>query len=177
MSMSLDGYIAGPDDGPGNPGGDGFGRLHEWIPDGETVRSPGPAGQLIGEMEATGAVRAAYRGTGRSLQWPSPRRADLRAQPPAAVSLGGQLPAGDVRGRRHRQCHGAGEGRRRGPRRAGAWRVHGAAALEAGVLDELQIHPWVPKTRATWPDALLAAGHSAPCQAHARPVLACRGVR
>ena len=35
---------------------------------------------------------------------------------------------------------------------------------------------WVPKTRATWPDALLAAGHSAPCQAHASPVLACRGV-
>jgi hypothetical protein len=30
MSMSLDGYIAGPDDEPGNPGGDGFGRLHEW---------------------------------------------------------------------------------------------------------------------------------------------------
>ncbi len=35
---------------------------------------------------------------------------------------------------------------------------------------------WVPKTRATWPDALLAAGHSAPRQAHASPVLACRGV-
>src|SRR6185437_15648488 len=30
MSMSLDGYIAGPDDEPGNPGGDGFMRLHEW---------------------------------------------------------------------------------------------------------------------------------------------------
>ena len=27
MSMSLDGYIAGPNDGPGNPGGDDFGRL------------------------------------------------------------------------------------------------------------------------------------------------------
>jgi hypothetical protein len=26
MSMSLDGYIAGPDDKPGNPGGDGFMR-------------------------------------------------------------------------------------------------------------------------------------------------------
>jgi hypothetical protein len=26
MSMSLDGYIAGPNDEPGNPGGDGFGR-------------------------------------------------------------------------------------------------------------------------------------------------------
>ena len=35
---------------------------------------------------------------------------------------------------------------------------------------------WVPKTRATWPDALLAAGHSAPRQAHVSPVLACRGV-
>jgi hypothetical protein len=29
MSMSLDGYIAGPNDEPGNPGGDGFMRLHE----------------------------------------------------------------------------------------------------------------------------------------------------
>ena len=35
---------------------------------------------------------------------------------------------------------------------------------------------WVPETRATWPDALLAAGHSAPRQAPASPVLACRGV-
>ncbi len=31
MSMSLDGYIAGPNDEPNNPGGDGFGRLHEWF--------------------------------------------------------------------------------------------------------------------------------------------------
>ena len=31
MSMSLDGYIAGPNDEPGNPGGDGFDRLHEWF--------------------------------------------------------------------------------------------------------------------------------------------------
>jgi hypothetical protein len=30
MSMSLDGYIAGPNDEPGNPGGDGFDRLHKW---------------------------------------------------------------------------------------------------------------------------------------------------
>ena len=31
MSVSLDGYIAGPNDEPRNPGGDGFDRLHEWI--------------------------------------------------------------------------------------------------------------------------------------------------
>ena len=43
MSMSLDGYIAGPNDEPGNPGGDGFMRLHEWFvaPDGEFFRPPG----------------------------------------------------------------------------------------------------------------------------------------
>jgi hypothetical protein len=29
--MSLDGYIAGPNDEPDNPGGDGFDRLHELI--------------------------------------------------------------------------------------------------------------------------------------------------
>ena len=53
MSMSLDGYIAGPNDEPDNPGGDGFDRLHEWIvtPDGEFGRPAGPAGQLCDEME------------------------------------------------------------------------------------------------------------------------------
>src|SRR5690349_13266652 len=38
MSMSLDGYIAGPNDDPSNPGGDGFDRLHEWYGD---FRRPG----------------------------------------------------------------------------------------------------------------------------------------
>jgi hypothetical protein len=58
MSMSLDGYIAGPNGGPDNPGGDGFMRLHEWLAtaDGESDRTPGPAGELYDEMGATGAV-------------------------------------------------------------------------------------------------------------------------
>jgi hypothetical protein len=38
------------------------------------------------------------------------RRADLRAQPPAAASLSGELPVGDVRDRRDRHCDGSGEG-------------------------------------------------------------------
>ena len=48
MSMSLDGYIAGPNDQPGNPGGDDFMRLHEWYgfaadagPSEETIDSAG----------------------------------------------------------------------------------------------------------------------------------------
>jgi len=61
--MSLDGYIAGPDDGPGNPGGDGFMRPHEWLAtaDGDSGRPPGPAGEMHGEMEATGAVLVGRR--------------------------------------------------------------------------------------------------------------------
>ena len=44
MSMSLDGYIAGPNDEPDNPGGDGFMRLHEWY--GEFSRPSGVVGQF-----------------------------------------------------------------------------------------------------------------------------------
>jgi hypothetical protein len=44
MSMSVDGYIAAPNDEPGNPGGDGFMRLHEWFvtEDGESGRPGRP---------------------------------------------------------------------------------------------------------------------------------------
>jgi hypothetical protein len=85
LSMSVDGYIAAPNDEPGNPGGDGFMRLHEWFvtEDGEFYRPAGPAGQLIDEFDATGAVPAA-RGAGRSLGRRSSRCPDLRAQPPIA---------------------------------------------------------------------------------------------
>jgi dihydrofolate reductase len=61
MSMSLDGYIAGPNDEPGNPGGDGFIRLHEWLVDGESGRPSGPAGELLGQMNETGAVLVGRR--------------------------------------------------------------------------------------------------------------------
>jgi dihydrofolate reductase len=55
MSVSLDGYIADPDD---KLGGDDGTRLHDWglTPDGEGFRSDGVAGQLLDEYNATGAV-------------------------------------------------------------------------------------------------------------------------
>ena len=57
MSMSLDGFIAAPNDHPGNPGGDNFVRLHEWglNPDGETFRTSGPAAEVLQEMGTVGA--------------------------------------------------------------------------------------------------------------------------
>jgi hypothetical protein len=50
--MSLDGYIAGPNDGPDNPGGDGFSRLHDWMDASEIAQ------KSLDEYSATGAVLA-----------------------------------------------------------------------------------------------------------------------
>ena len=68
MSMSLDGFIAGPNEGPGNGFGDGGHRLHEWaMPGGDldldTIRrSGGVNGEVVDEFMSTGAV-VAGRGT------------------------------------------------------------------------------------------------------------------
>jgi dihydrofolate reductase len=61
MSMSLDGFIAGPGDTKDNPFGTGGQRLHKWLADGgEDPRSYRPdddAGQTVfDEVLATGAV-------------------------------------------------------------------------------------------------------------------------
>jgi dihydrofolate reductase len=54
MSMSLDGYIADPND---FLGGDGGQRLHDWFaPDEDSGQPSGPAKQLLDELNATGAV-------------------------------------------------------------------------------------------------------------------------
>ena len=60
MSMSLDGFIAGPNEGPGNGLGDGGHRLHEWVVTGGDVnleaarRSGGVNGQVVEEFMSTG---------------------------------------------------------------------------------------------------------------------------
>jgi dihydrofolate reductase len=68
MSMSLDGFIAGPNQGPGNGLGDGGHRLHEWfLTDADAGhegvgRPAGVNGEVFNEMMASGAV-VAGRGT------------------------------------------------------------------------------------------------------------------
>ena len=69
MSMSLDGFIAGPNEGPDNGLGDGGERLHEWTlvdeprgGSGIPGRPSGVNGQVYDEMMSTGAV-VAGRGT------------------------------------------------------------------------------------------------------------------
>ena len=68
MSMSLDGFIAGPNDELDNPGGDGFDRLHEWFT-ADRGRPSGPAGELTDKMEAIGAVLAGRRTVEQIDHW------------------------------------------------------------------------------------------------------------
>jgi dihydrofolate reductase len=69
MSMSLDGFIAGPNEGPDNGLGDGGNRLHEWAMTSSgdvdldaTRRSGGANGKVVDEFMTTGAIIAG-RGT------------------------------------------------------------------------------------------------------------------
>jgi dihydrofolate reductase len=68
MSMSLDGFIAGPNETVDNGLGDGGIRLHEWWPPSaeadrtEDGRRVGVNGRVVDEFMATGAV-VAGRGT------------------------------------------------------------------------------------------------------------------
>jgi dihydrofolate reductase len=68
LSMSLDGFIAGPDDRPGNPLGDGGGKLFEWWTAGEErvgpddrFKPPARSRALAREMFGRGAVIAGRR--------------------------------------------------------------------------------------------------------------------
>jgi dihydrofolate reductase len=58
MSMSLDGYIAGPDDREGQELGRGGGRLFNWLDDRD---GPGINGQVYAEALSTGAVISGRR--------------------------------------------------------------------------------------------------------------------
>jgi dihydrofolate reductase len=136
MSMSLDGFIAGPNDEVGNPGGDGFAHLHEWIGNSKTSEL------LMGEMEATGAVlvgrRTAeqvdhYKGhhhgvpifvCSHSLLGPSVVNYPLVTYVNDGI-VSAMAQAKAAAGERNVLVHGAYTAQR---------------ALEAGVLDELQIH-------------------------------------
>ena len=132
MSMSLDGFIAGPNDGTDNPGGDGGAveRLHQWgyTVDGD-VRRSGPAGEIAAAMEATSAVVAGRRTVEQVDHWggdhhgmpifvPSHR-------PPGPSVVNHPLVTYVTDGIAQRD--GPGKGCGRGPERDGARRVHGTA--------------------------------------------------
>jgi dihydrofolate reductase len=148
MSMSLDGFIAGPNEGPDNGLGDGGHRLHDWLmTDGEVDveairRSGGVDGTIVDEFMNTGAV-VAGRGTFEpaggwggdhhdgvpifilSRHAPAPEFAQwplVRYVNDLATAMAeAKRAAGD----RNVLVHGAGIAQR---------------ALAAGLLDELELH-------------------------------------
>jgi dihydrofolate reductase len=149
MSMSLDGFIAGRNEGRGNGFGDGGHRLHEWSPTGAeddrkaiSGRLAGVNGQVVDEFMATGAV-VAGRGTFEPAGgWGGDHHDGVpifvlsRREPDSEM---GQWPlvtyVNDVRTAMSEAKRAAGDKN---------VLVHGAAtaqlALAAGVLDELEIH-------------------------------------
>ena len=72
MSMSLDGYIAGPNDTMDNPGGNDFMRLHDWYgfeePPPNTIGT-GWGAHFMNEVNATGAVLAGRRTVEQVDHW------------------------------------------------------------------------------------------------------------
>jgi hypothetical protein len=52
ITTSVDGYIAGPDDGPGKGLGEGGERLHYWVFGGPWTYDSGPNGEATGEDAA-----------------------------------------------------------------------------------------------------------------------------
>jgi dihydrofolate reductase len=143
MSMSLDGYIADPND---RLGGDDGNRLHAWMvtPDGEFGRPSGPAGQLWDEWNATGAVLVGRRtaeivdhwggdhhGAGVPIFVPSHR-------PPGPSVANYPLVTYVTDGIESAMAQAKAAAGDRNVMVHGAYTAH--RALEAGVLDELQIH-------------------------------------
>ena len=139
MSMSLDGFISGPDDQPGQELGRDGGRLFNWLDD---RMSDGPSGQVFREAMATGALISGRRTFELANRW----RGDHHDGVPifvltrqAADSAPPQWPlvsyVGDVGTAMAQAKQAAGDKN---------VLVHGAGtaqlALAAGVLDELEIH-------------------------------------
>jgi dihydrofolate reductase len=148
MSMSLDGFIAGPNEGPDNGLGDGGHRLHEWAMTGGDVdlegirRWGGVNGKVVDEFMATGAT-VAGRGTFEPAGgWGGDHHDGVpifilaRGEP--GIDIGrwplvtyindvttAMTQAKEAAGGKNVLVHGAGVAR---------------LALAAGVLDELELH-------------------------------------
>ena len=82
LTTSVDGYIAGPDDGPGKGLGEGGERLHYWVFGGPWTYDAEPRGEATGEDAAyLERAMARRRRRGRRAQHLRGRPALGRPQP------------------------------------------------------------------------------------------------
>lgn len=137
MTMSLDGYVAGPRDSVAEPMGVGGFRLFNWL---DLRNEPGPNSQVFGEMVATRAVISGRRTYEHAGRW----QGDHHDGVPVFVlthHVPDDPPPGSIRyvtdvldcATQARAAAGDGD-----------VMVHGAGAaqalLRAGQLDELELH-------------------------------------
>lgn len=139
MSMSLDGFIAGPNIRPDNGLGDGGQRLHDWI----IPTAHGAANQqIVDELMSTGAVVAGRRTFEPAGGW----NGDHHGGVPIYILSGHPAPdwaadwpkvhyVGSLENAMHSARQAAGDKN---------VLVHGSSiaqwAIAAGLLDELEIH-------------------------------------
>ncbi|WP_410674256.1 dihydrofolate reductase family protein [Amycolatopsis sp. cmx-4-68] len=135
MTMSLDGFIAGPDDRPGQELGRGGGRLFDWLDD---RFGDGPSGQVYAEAVATGAMLAGRRTFELAGRWGGDHHDGV---PIHVLTHHPEPPSGNIRFSSDvvacaREAEAAAGDR--------AVMVHGAGAaqalLAADLLDEMELH-------------------------------------
>jgi dihydrofolate reductase len=144
MSMSLDGFISGPDDGPEQGLGIDGERLHDWL--GEAVDGPpgfappGASGEVFAEAMATGAVVVGRHTFDYAGQWGGdhhgvPIFVPTRGTPPEPASSLVHYVTDGLESTMTQAKDAAGDS---------AVLVHGAelaqSLLREGLLDELEIH-------------------------------------
>ena len=137
MTMSLDGYVAGPRDSVDAPMGVGGFRLFNWL---DRRDDPGPSGQVFAEVMATRAVIAGRRTYEHAGRWGG----DHHDGVPVFVlthDVPDDPPPGSVRYVTDvREC----AAQARAAVGDGDVMVHGAGAAQAllgvGQLDELELH-------------------------------------
>src|SRR3954452_13984657 len=139
MSMSLDGFIAGPDDGPGQGLGAGGEGLHGWLGDGGGdpmgYRASRPSAAVFDEFMETGAVVVGRRTFDIAGRW----NGDHHDGVPIFVPARGEPPSANV----HYVADGVESAMAQAKAAAGDANamVHGAevaqSLLRAGALDEI----------------------------------------
>ncbi|HEV8529264.1 MAG TPA: dihydrofolate reductase family protein [Actinomycetes bacterium] len=138
MSMSLDGFIAGPDDRDGQALGHNGGRLFNWLDD---RMSTGPSGRVFRELMATGAVIAGRRTFELADRWQGDHHDGVPVHVLTHHVDDDDVPPGNTRYFTDVVACAAEARAAAGDR---AVMVHGAGAaqalLRAGQLDELEIH-------------------------------------
>jgi dihydrofolate reductase len=137
MTISLDGFVAGPDDGRDDPLGRGGFRLFNWL---DRRLDPGPAGKVYAEALATRAVLAGRRTYELAGRWGGDHHDGvpivvLTHEIPDDEPPGSVVYATDPVEAASRARDAAGDG---------DVMVHGAgmaqALLRAGELDEMELH-------------------------------------